>query len=331
MDSCYSSYGLRLVANCRIPGLAPRTAEGPPDVRIRLGELPPEALSGNSVIWYESPRLNEAGRRNLIITRLAAGFRFLYDDRTEFFVDTAGTGIWCTWSDRASIADASVYLRGPVLGFVLRLRGTVSLHASAVAVDSSAIAIVAAAGGGKSTTAASFAKLGLSVLADDVVALKDEDSRLMVLPGYPRLNLWSDAAESLYGDSTLPRLIPRGGVNDWWDKRYIDLELGEQFHAGQLPLGAVYLLGDRVPGDEAPAIKGMPLQEAFIWLTDGTHVNYAIDETMRETEFNVLGHLVRTTPVRFVTPSDHRRRLPQLCEAILDDYRQLNAMEPADV
>jgi hypothetical protein len=332
MDSSYSSYGLRLVANGRIPGLAPRTGSDPHDVRIWLGEFPSVRDSDSGTIWYESPQYNGEGRRNLTITRQMKGFHFAYNDQTEFLINAEGTGIWCKWSDKASIADAAVHLRGPILGFVLRLRGTVSLHASAIAVGSAAIAIVAAAGGGKSTTAASFSKLGLRVIADDVVALKREESRLLVLPGNPRLNLWPDAAESLYGESrTLPRLIPRGGVNDWWDKRYLDLDWGGEFHAAALPLRAVYVLGDRSSVDGPPAIEEISSQDAFIWLTDGTHVNYAIDETMREIEFELLGHLVRTTPVRLVTPSNNRARLPELCEAILDDFRQITANTPIHV
>ena len=42
------------------------------------------------------------------------------------------------------------------MGFVMLLRGIVCLHASAIAIDDEAIALLGPAGSGKSTTAAAF-------------------------------------------------------------------------------------------------------------------------------------------------------------------------------
>jgi hypothetical protein len=55
-------------------------------------------------------------------------------------------------------------------------------------------------GAGKSMTAAGFVKLGYPLLTDDVAALSVACGRFHVSPGYPRLNLWSDAVE---GDMSL--------------------------------------------------------------------------------------------------------------------------------
>jgi serine kinase of HPr protein (carbohydrate metabolism regulator) len=60
-----------------------------------------------------------------------------------------------------------------MMGFVLLLRGCISLHACAVAIDDRAVAIVGPAGAGKSTTAAALADQGYSILAEDVVTLQD--------------------------------------------------------------------------------------------------------------------------------------------------------------
>ena len=72
----------------------------------------------------------------------------------------------------------------------------------------------------------------------------------------------------------------------------------------------------------------MSAQDAFIWLTDGTFVNYALDEAMKATEFELIGRLIRTTPVRMVIPPDDRARIPDVCEAILKDYRHITATTP---
>src|SRR5690348_16585408 len=102
------------------------------------------------------------------------------------------------------------------MGFVLRLRGALCLHASSVAVGDSAVALVGLPGAGKSTTAAAFACAGFSVLSDDVVALADEGPQFYVHPGYPRVNLWPDSVQELFGsEDALPRITPT------WDKRYL--------------------------------------------------------------------------------------------------------------
>ena len=326
MDCRYTSYGLNLVANRKVPGFTPADSNAVDDVRIWIGHFP-AAISEERTLWYKSPRGNRHGRPNLIISRLSRGaFHFAYDDQIEFLIGAEGGEVWCTWEGSATIADAAVYLRGPILGFALRLRGVVCLHASAVVLESSGIAILAASGGGKSTTAATFAKLGYMVLADDLVALARQNGQLLALPGCPRVNLWPDAVESLFGDpETLPRVIPRGGVNDWWDKRFVDLEPGSQFQTEPAPLKAIYILGARSRRDGPPMIESMSAQDAFVWLTDGTHAVYALDGKMRAVEFDALGDLAREVPVRLVKPSDNPERIEEMCSAIVEDFAALRS------
>jgi len=213
----------------------------------------------------------------------------------------------------------------------LRLRNVVCLHASAVAVGDAAIAIVGSPGAGKSTTAAAFVKLGYQVLADDVLALQEHGDRLRALPGYPRVNLWPDAAEALYRDGgLLPRVTPGGGINDWWDKRYVDLDTTRQFQSEPLPLAAIYVLSGRGAEGEAPGIEPLSPLHAFMTLVEDTYGNYALDERMRAVEFEVLGLLVRTLPVRRVVAPLGAERLGDLCQAILRDMTCVGAGSVAD-
>ncbi|NIO13431.1 MAG: serine/threonine protein kinase, partial [Gammaproteobacteria bacterium] len=92
-----------------------------------------------------------------------------------------------------------------MLGFVLRLRGVLSLHASVIDINGEAVGFMGAAGAGKSTLAAAFAKKGFAVMSDDILALKPGDSAPFAQPGYPRLRLWPDSAVVLFGSaSALP-------------------------------------------------------------------------------------------------------------------------------
>ena len=137
--------------------------------------------------------------------RLASGayFRFWYgDDRIEFLIDRSGSQVWVNWPESCPLEDAATYLLGPIFGFVLRLRGVVSLHASAVAVADRAVVLVGPCGAGKSTTAAALARLGFPVLSDNIVALEERGGSLIVHPGNARLSLWPDSVRTLFGAPT---------------------------------------------------------------------------------------------------------------------------------
>src|SRR5262249_29058989 len=122
----------------------------------------------------------------------------IYRDGAEFFISTTGRHVWASWPASFSIDDLLPYIRGPVFGAILRLRHVVSLHASAVAVDGRAIALIGPPGAGKSTTAAALAERGVAVLSDDIVPLKECDGVFWAQPGYPNVCLWPASVDGLY-------------------------------------------------------------------------------------------------------------------------------------
>jgi len=74
--------------------------------------------------------------------------RLAYEDGTQFWLDRKRENIWATWPDILPLENAISYLLGPVLGLVLRLRGVICLHASAVAIEDRSVAFVGSAGAG---------------------------------------------------------------------------------------------------------------------------------------------------------------------------------------
>jgi hypothetical protein len=246
-------------------------------------------------------------------------FSFFYKDEVRFAVERQGREVWGDWPENYNLEDACTYLLGPVLGFVLRLRGVTCLHASAVVVDGQAMALVGSPGAGKSTTAAAFAQCGFPVIADDIVALVENGKNFQVQPGYPRLNLWPDSARALFGsDEALPRITPT------WEKRY--LALGDNsfgFTEKPLPLGAIYLLGAREEALAAPVIDNLSGSNALPILVTNTYVNYLLDRNMRSRDFDVLTRLVVRIPIRSVRPPANPSAVFDLCEAIVADTRRV--------
>jgi hypothetical protein len=259
--------------------------------------------------------------------KLADGayFRLLYSDGTEFVVDRSGTRVWANWPEPLTAEDMATYLLGPVLGFVLRLRGVTCLHASLVAVGERAIALLGPPGSGKSTTTAAFATQGYPVLADDMAPLQDQGDTFLVQPTYPRLRLWPDAVRLLYGSpEALPCLTPS------WDKRYVDLtQNGYRFQQKPLPLAAIYFLGEPSADPAAPFIETVPVRTGLITLVTNAYTTHLLDKAMRAREFELLSRVVAGVPVRRVmTPHADGDYLSKLCKSILDDFQGIGGFRP---
>ena len=323
-------YGLRVAANVAVPGLSFQNGSEALDVRIHLKE----GWSFSSTFpalgpdIYTSPEKNVDGKPTLRAGILPGGeyFGLFYGDGVRFAVDRLGSEVWADWPENYTLEDACTYLLGPVMGFVLRLRGTVCLHASAVAIDDRAVALVGQPGAGKSTTAAAFVCCRFPMLSEDVVALTGKGAQFFVQPGYPRVNLWPDSVCKLFGsENALPRITPT------WNKHYLPLgENRHRFAPSPLPLGAIYILDGRDENLSAPIIEELSGENAFMTLVANTYVNYLLDQNMRRTEFDVLSRIVSEIPVRRVRAPEEPSAIFGLCEAIADDARRVMAAVPAN-
>lgn len=312
-----------------LPGLSVQLDSNLSDVQIWLKEWAtvssrfPDPLE----IFYTSSDMAASGQPNLRVGLFPGGehFGFFYGDEARFVVDHRGSELWADWPENYSLEDTCTYLLGPVMGFVLRLRGTVCLHASAVGIADRAIALVGLPGAGKSTTAAAFACAGYPVLSDDVVALADKGLEFLVQPGYPRVNLWPDSVRGLFGsENALPRITPT------WGKRYVPLgKNSHHFASSPLPLGAIYILDRRDASMTAPIIEEVPRKEAFMALVANTYVNYLLDRGMRRTEFDVLSRVVSGIPIRRVQIPAEPSTILDLCEAIAVDAKRVMTPAPA--
>jgi hypothetical protein len=145
-----------------------------------------------------------------------------------------------------------------------------------------------------------------------VAALTEVNGRHIVHVGYPRVNLWPKSVEALFGSvDTLPLVTPT------WGKQY--LELGGADHLFQnepLPLGAIFLLEDRVSGAAEPKIEAITAGAAMTKLVANTYGNYLLDAPLRRKEFAQLGNLLAKTQVYQVWPADDPLRVYELCKAI---------------
>ena len=323
MEYTYQLYGLRVRLSRPLSGLMPADGAEPIDLRIdldsddhgRFERLPKE-------LWYASRKDRYGNFAHVWKLGGDAYYRFRYSDGADFVIDRSGFRIWVSWPPALTEEDIFTYLTGHILAFTLGLRGYLCLHASAIAVDDRAVALVAPGGGGKSTTAAAFARLGFAVITDDILVLAPRNNVYMAQPGYPRINLWPASIHSLTGIcEDLPRIVPRSAS---YTKRYLDLTSGwSRFQQKPLQLAAFYT-GESIPASSQPSTTGVSAKDAMMVLTSQLYRFPLIAEADLKKEFDHLADIATRIPLRSIAFHRKLSRIDELCRAILDDFRALN-------
>jgi hypothetical protein len=312
----YETYGLRLRLPVAIPGLGAASSTGDvPDIEVHWGIEPRIAPGLHWVRSFASDERDLAGTPTSVVDRCVDGglLRVAYADGTTFWLKADTTQIWASWPDSTTSEDASTYFVGPILGYVLRLRGLTVLHASAVRTSRGAVALVGPQGAGKSSMAAAMVGRGHAILSEDVCALRGSGGTIEVLPGYPLIRLWPEAVEMLFGQpDALPLLTPT------WDKRYLPLATdGQEFCGEPVPLCAVLLLGKR-ESERAPRLELVPAAEAMVTLVANTYKNLLLDGQQRADEFRFLQRLMQSVPVGRLVGHSSGERIGEMCDLVLD-------------
>lgn len=295
------------------------------DVIIEFGYLPVgscQAVGSEVDEFYVSQHCDTNGEPTVRAARLksSGALRMSYVDGTVFVVNEEATKVWATTPSNQTVEDTAAYLLGPIMGTVLRTRGVMCLHGSAVAINNRAVAFVGVSGSGKSTTAAAFARLGYAVLSDDILSLTDNCSHFLVRPAYPRVRLWPESVVGLFGSvDMLPRMTPN------WEKRFLDLNApGCSFQGEPLQLAAIYFLAPReTVAAIQPVVEAVRLTEALMALVSDSYAANYIHKSLRATEFEVLGRLVQSVPLRRIAASADFSRINELCHAITQDLQTL--------
>ena len=178
----YKAYGLVVESEVELPELRRCDAgsQSRADVTIRVAPAAREGLAAGmdygpffrmsaTGVWFDMPDVAE----------------FLINDGVEIIVNP---------KPNANDAAVRLFLLGSAFGAVLIQRSLLTLHGNAIRIGDRCLICVGDSGAGKSTLAAAFMRRGFDVLSDDVAPI---DSTGCAIPGFPRIKLWQDAAESL--------------------------------------------------------------------------------------------------------------------------------------
>jgi hypothetical protein len=283
----YTVYGFSIQSEFVLPELMVASSDAQPDVIVRLGEvalLAPKRSNGTDDFLIET----EAGR-------------FLIHADREIVVEPA---------PEVEEAKTRLFLLGPVLAVLLRLRGVLVLHASAVAVNNDVVAFLGDAGWGKSTLAQAFYVQEHSFVTDDVLAVQMDTSRPTVLPSFPQAKLWPEAAAALgYAPEHLPQLysqIPK-----------LAHHLTSGFSQALLPLKQVYVLG---PVSPEHAIRPLQPQEAFVELVRHSRaMSIPQRPDLDILHFRQCTKLIKQVPISLLRRQRALSALPDLVSLIEED------------
>lgn len=246
----YRLFGGILRSEMTLPGLpdGEPDATGPADWTVTVApgaapEPPAPPLGEDRVTPDARVRLHRDGDDG--------AFLLAFDDTGVFRLSPDGSRIRWTPYDDVSVEDARLDLLGRVVPFALHLRGLFVLHASAVATDDGAVALVGPKGRGKSTLAHALVRRGATLLTDDALPVR-ADPEPVVWPGVRRLRLRPDVAASMPPPEE--RATRRRGRT----------EVGFQDEdpvAGELPvpLRRIYLLDPRPADGDGPLVRCEPI------------------------------------------------------------------------
>jgi hypothetical protein len=316
VNSTYSVFGLTVSSNLDLPGLRTVAASPfPPDINVYLGALPllsSAADLSSGEVSYSSAQSGDSGKPLVCIWHVLGGafIRVEFDEGITFWLDRAACDMWATWCSPLTLEDVASYLLGPIFGLLLRMRGSVCLHASAVSIGNRAVAFVGPEGAGKSTAAAAFTARGHAVLSDDIVALVEREGAFHVLPAYPYLGLWPDSVEAIFGSADVAPCF-----SETWDKRR--LALGDsrlRFETKPSALCGIFLLGAQHAGPAV--IHGASGREALLTLVANSYATNTLDSQARAKELGILGRLVSAVPIFNLYASSDSSRVTELCECV---------------
>ena len=220
-----------------------------------------------------------------------------------------------------------IYLLGMVFSLWMELRGIVAMHASSVNLGNRAVAFLGSNYGGKSSLAAALLQQGFAMLSDDVLALEQDASGVILArPAYPCMRLWPEEATYFLGDTRALTPVITG-------VRKLRVPVGEggfgAFCPRTKPLSCVYLPERRQPGEHGFGIEIHPLapQEALVTLISRSFAAKLMQPAgLAPQRLPFFARLLQQTPVRRLIYPSSFEHLPEVLQAMMDDLEFIEAM-----
>jgi hypothetical protein len=263
----YTAYGLTINSTLHLPELLVSNHIDT-DVVIRFSKLDRSPLKDKSIMHSY---------------QLTADGMYLFLSGAGTFLIRNGNEIIIEPEPNADANKIRLFLLGAAIGVLLHQRGYLTLHASAVARNDTAVVFIGDKGWGKSTIAATLHARGYNLIADDVVAVDLHSSeQAIILPAFPQLKLWPDAVTSL---GNKPEELPQL-VSDF-EKR--DFRPNHGFMLTSVALKQIYVLGR----GEVVEIKPLNSQEVLTSLIRNSYITRFGEELLQSDRASYFRQLIK--------------------------------------
>ena len=218
---------------------------------LRSGEPFPELTPAANGLWHfsrgplahPSPAIwatiwtRPGGAPWLRVAELDSAWHFAFTDTADFRATAAARSIENLDEDGPNVTVRHLLI-DQLMPLLLSLDSVV-LHASAIAIEGRAVALIAPGGGGKSTMALQLSRLGCAVLSDDALVVEAAGGLPIALPAYPGLRLWPDSLND--ADRAVSHTVA-----EYSPKKRLVGTL--PFQSGPLPLERIYVLNRGMRG-----------------------------------------------------------------------------------
>lgn len=264
--------------------LRARTSGAPAEIEFTFApsrEIPTELPDAPVV-------LDQIAEWGCVLVEREGHYLYRVPDYYEVEISPDGRQACVTWDSRDDGRLRPVLLAGGVLAICSTLAGRSCLHATAVAVDGGAVALVGPPGRGKTTTAGLLLAAGAAMIGDDIVAPIWDVDRFVVPTGLLELRFRDTAFELAQQlDAAVRRTTPdrRTGVVP---ARAADDD--------RTPLRAIVV---PLPDHEGGPLQGRVLgaNEAFLALTATPRLEGWKDRRIVAQEFDLAARLAAAVPV----------------------------------
>ena len=273
----YSSFGINISSELCIPEMEEKT-KGEVQAHIEYGNIEKPTLPDGKY----SSRVSKDEEGFLCYIRNMGGVRVL-----------DGSKIIVSPEEGAEEKGFRFLVSGIALGLLLHLRGLVTLHASAVAIQDHAVAFVGPTGMGKSTTAAALHSRGHSIVTDDLLVLDTAGDSVQAYPGFPHQKLTPESITKSANEDPdrVPKIDPEGPKHSFAaEKNFLD---------EPLPLRCIYVLDYQEDEPSTPFSEAIKGKDACIELVRNSYVARLLpEEAVSPRQLKRSAKITQAVPVR---------------------------------
>jgi hypothetical protein len=294
----YEAYGLTVDSALPLPGLPAGVGKADVFVRVvrhKASTFPEPTPIRCSFAEPNRAQLSWAGVGDLLIEH--------------------GNSIQMTPIEGAEEEALRLFLLGAGFGVLQYQRGFLVLHGSGVAIGDRAVGFVGPKGFGKSTTAASLHQRGHSLIADELLVLRfDESDRAVVVPGPPQIRLWSDALAGT-GRYVNDAVRVRAGI----EKFSVDVKNATD---AKLPVHRIYVLD----AGQQLSIEPMSTKEALFGVIPHLYVHRFgtpfIQATGASRVFRQIESMLKKVAVKRLVRKRDLYQLPEIAALVEADVME---------